>query len=112
VYELANTYELSVWIDSIPGLMFTKKAVTVEDTDTLSKYKLDYTYINNENIFLVMQGYTLCFKIEELILKHEGTTSKHIVVDHDVVGKSGKIYRYHKNLNDGKGGFCEAVFMS
>lgn len=65
VYELANNYELAWWIDSILELMYLKKNVTVENKETLKTYQLDFNYFINDNIFLPMQGYTLCFNIYE-----------------------------------------------
>ena len=65
VSELANSNELAVWVDSILGLMYIKKNVNVENKETLKTYQLDFDYMSNDNIFLAMQGYTLCFNLYE-----------------------------------------------
>jgi hypothetical protein len=109
---LANNAELSMWFDSIIGLMHVKKGVNVEDKATLKSYKLDYQYMKNEHNFLALQGYTLCFNLYDRNESNQRNV-RYPTVKKDLIGKVTRLtYKYNKKANHGNGAFCQAVFMN
>ena len=99
---LANNAELSMWFDSIIGLMHVKKGVNVEDKATLKSYRLDYQYMKNEHNFLALQGYTLCFNLYDRNESNQRNV-RYPTVKKDLIGKvTGLTYKYNKKANHGK----------
>ncbi len=71
---------------------------------------MDLKYFNNDHIFLVLQGYTLCFNLFEARITSDGGV-EYITVKHDIKTPKNS-YVYNSEANSNHGGYCIAVITS